>query len=154
MLILEKASGRTLYRNNNLPNTGGSHLLVSASKSQTAGQSPEGEIADDGIADDGQPNNDQAKDRQAEEKSARQAEARSSDDPPGTAPISPTEKGAPTEKRTSHEVTIEMTAKIIHLKFTDAPRPPLPPAMAEVEAGSPTGSKGIFGIIKKLGAGG
>ncbi|MEO2045336.1 MAG: citrate/2-methylcitrate synthase, partial [Pirellulales bacterium] len=26
--------------------------------------------------------------------------------------------------------------------------------MAEVENGSPTGSKGIFGIIKKLGAGG
>ncbi|MEO2050046.1 MAG: PQQ-binding-like beta-propeller repeat protein, partial [Pirellulales bacterium] len=94
MLILEKASGRTLYRNNNLPNTGGSHLLVSVSKSQTAGQS----------TDDGQPNNDQAKDSQAEEKSARQA----SDDPPGTAPI------APAEKRNSHEVTIEMTAKVIH----------------------------------------
>ncbi len=111
MLVLEKATGRTLYRADNLPNTGGSYLVVH-------------EVGKDSEDESG---------KEATEKEAAGKEA--------------------ADKVASREVAIEMTARAIRLNFTSQPRPPQPPALAEVEAASEKGSKGLFGILKKLGGG-
>ncbi len=130
MLILEMASGRTLYRADNLPNTGGSHLVVKMP------EAPETKISADK--------------KSAEEKLADQKTA-APNLGPGEPPAPPDTE--PPRNHATHEVAIEMTARVVRLNFTDAPRPPQPPAMAEVEAASPPGAKGLFRIFEKLGTG-
>ena len=123
MLVLEMASGRTLYRADNLPNTGGSHLVVRMTKVPSPGvpaadKRTHGKLSD---PDSGQPPR-----------------------APGAAALA---------RHPLHEVAIEMTACVVRLNFTGAPRPPQPPAMAEVEVLGPASSKGLLGIFKKLGGG-
>ncbi len=52
---------------------------------------------------------------------------------------------------TRHEVTVEMAGRSIVLQFTDARRPPEPPALAEVESASGKVSRGLMGILRTLG---
>ncbi|MEQ8211147.1 MAG: PQQ-binding-like beta-propeller repeat protein [Lacipirellulaceae bacterium] len=44
----------------------------------------------------------------------------------------------------------EMSNKVVQLNFTDDPRPPLPPAMSEVESDNLPANRGLSGIIDKL----
>jgi hypothetical protein len=145
MLILEMASGRTLYRADNLPNTGGSHLVVSMPEVQPTTVSPDNITPDKKKTD---------KNRTGQNTAATNpdTEEPAVDDPAGDNPAG-VPGSSPPMKRTSHEIAIEMTARVVRLNFTGTPRPPQPPAMVEVEAESSHGSKGIFGIFQKLGAG-
>lgn len=80
LLVLDKASGRTLYRSESLPPSGGSHCVV--------------RVVDQ-------------------------------------------------ERRL---LAVEMASRQVHLQFSDSPRPPAPPALAEVE-GDQQGSSGGLGRI-------
>lgn len=83
LLVLDKKSGRTLYRSDSLPVTGGGHCLV--------------RVQD-------------------------------------------------LEERT---IGVEMASRQIRLQFTDQPRPPAPPALAEVEAAGRNRTDGLGGILKR-----
>jgi outer membrane protein assembly factor BamB len=85
MLILDKATGRTLYRDDNLPPSGGGQCIARVTDAD------------------------------------------------------------------GHRAVIEMAGRTILLQFTDARRPPEPPAMAEVESGAGKSSGGLMGIILNLG---
>jgi outer membrane protein assembly factor BamB len=50
----------------------------------------------------------------------------------------------------SNEVLIELVNRFVRLKFTDAPRPPEPPATYEASPGEKEGPKGIYGIFEKF----
>jgi outer membrane protein assembly factor BamB len=52
------------------------------------------------------------------------------------------------------EVTIDMAGRPLVVQFTNARRPPQPPAMAEVESATSKSSEGIYGIFRSLGGGG
>lgn len=53
----------------------------------------------------------------------------------------------------SQEVMIEMVSRLIRLKFTDAPRPPEPPATHEALPAEKEGASGLFRIIQQFGRG-
>jgi hypothetical protein len=80
MLLLEKASGRTLFANDSLPNAA-NHLVVTANEE-------------------------------------------------------------------SHEVIVAMMNRLVRLKFTDAPRPPEPPATYEAAAVEKQGPTGLYKILQ------
>jgi hypothetical protein len=51
----------------------------------------------------------------------------------------------------SNEVSVEMANRLVKLKFTDAPRPPEPPAHTPADAESADGPTGLYKILKRLG---
>lgn len=53
----------------------------------------------------------------------------------------------------SNEVLVEMANRLVKLKFTDAPRPPEPPAHASSDGESTDGPTGLYRILKRLGGG-
>jgi outer membrane protein assembly factor BamB len=53
----------------------------------------------------------------------------------------------------SHEVFVEMVNRLVRLKFTDAPRPPEPPATFEAIPADREGPKGLYRILQKFGGG-
>jgi outer membrane protein assembly factor BamB len=53
----------------------------------------------------------------------------------------------------SNEVLVEMANRLVKLKFTDAPRPPEPPAHASSGDESTDGPSGLYKILKRLGGG-
>lgn len=84
LLVLDKASGRTLYRSESLPPSGGSHCVV--------------RVVDQ-------------------------------------------------ERRL---LAVEMASRQVHLQFSDSPRPPAPPALAEVEGEQQAASGGLGRILGKF----
>jgi hypothetical protein len=50
----------------------------------------------------------------------------------------------------NNEVLVEMVNRFIRLKFTDAPRPPEPPAIYEASPGEREGPKGLYGIFERV----
>ncbi|QDS99435.1 outer membrane protein assembly factor BamB family protein [Adhaeretor mobilis] len=50
-----------------------------------------------------------------------------------------------------HVVQAEMSSRLVQLRFTDKPRPPMPPAMAEVESSNVPTAGGLQRILQKLG---
>jgi outer membrane protein assembly factor BamB len=53
----------------------------------------------------------------------------------------------------SNEVLVEMANRMVKLKFTDAPRPPEPPAQSSADDQSTDGPTGLYKILKRLGGG-
>jgi outer membrane protein assembly factor BamB len=50
----------------------------------------------------------------------------------------------------TNEVLVELVNRIVRLKFTDAPRPPEPPATYQASPSEKDGPKGLYGIFEKF----
>jgi hypothetical protein len=48
------------------------------------------------------------------------------------------------------EMIVQMTKKTVHLKFTDQPRSPEPPAIVGLDSVGKKGASGLQGIFDKL----
>ncbi len=53
----------------------------------------------------------------------------------------------------AHEVRVEMASQSVKLSFTDAPRPPEPPASYEAATAAEEGPRGLYRILQRIGFG-